>query len=153
VDSFTSKRIGVLTGEAYHELAFWYPVLRFRELEATVTVLGRDAERTYRSRLGYPVLSNVSTAAERGTDFDVIIGAGERALGVSGILKGRRVSAVAEMRSELHAFGAECIDAPVMIDGSMITARSVEDIPAFFRALLTALETADPKFGHAASRR
>jgi protease I len=73
VDSFTSKRIGVLAGEAYHELAFWYPVLRFRELGAIITVLGRDAERTYRSRLGYPILPNVSIAAERGTDFDAII--------------------------------------------------------------------------------
>ena len=71
--SFTSKCIGVVAGEDYHELAFWYPVLRFRELGAAVTVVGSDADKTYRSRLGYPVLPDAGIAVASGTKFDAIV--------------------------------------------------------------------------------
>jgi protease I len=185
VGSFASKRIGVVAGEDYHELAFWYPVLRFRELGAAVTVVGSEADKTHRSRLGYPVLPDVGIAAASGTKFDAIVltegaaprspadaaavafltaasqagailaalGAGEKALGCAGLLRGRRVSASPETRPELQSFGAECIAEPVVIDGSMITARSVDDIPGFIRALLAALDAADTKAEPSASRR
>lgn len=185
MDSFASKRIGVVAGDDYHELAFWYPVLRFRELGAAVTVIGSDADKTYRSRLGYPVLPDVGIAAAGGTRFDAIVltegappkspadadaiafltgasrggtilaalGAGEKALACAGLLRGRRVSASPEMRPELQSFGAECIAEPVVVDAPMITARSVDDIPGFFRALLAALDAADPKAEPSASRR
>ena len=185
MSSLASKRIGVIAGDDYHELAFWYPVLRFREAVAAVTVIGADADRTYRSRLGYPVLPDMGLAAAGSTKFDSIVltegavprtsadteaanflsaaarggsilaalGAGERALGCSGLLKGRRVSAPAEARRELQSFGAECIGDPVVVDGSIITAGSVDDIPAFFRTLLTALNASESKPAPSATRR
>lgn len=178
-----SKRIGVIAGDDYHELAFWYPVLRFREEGAAVTVIGSDADKTYRSRLGYPVLPDIGVAAAKDAKFDAIVltegaapksssdaeaidflstaarggailaalGAGERALACAGLLKGRRVSASAEARRELQSLGAECISEPVVIDGSLITAASVDDIPSFFRALLTTLDPSGSK--SAATRR
>jgi len=179
VGSCASKRIGVVVGDNYHELEFWYPVLRFREMGAAVTVVGPDAERTYRSRLGYPVLPDASiadassikfdaivlpegaapnssnetrtveflTAASRGGAIMAALSTGVMALGSAGLLKGRRVSASAETRPQLQAFGADCIAEPVVVDGRMITARSVDDIPAFFRALLAAIDPDSVRLG------
>ena len=185
MSSFGSKRIGVIAGDDYHELAFWYPVLRFREAGAAVTVIAAEADKTYRSRLGYPVLPDSGIGTAKNEKFDAIVltegapprsssdteaigfltsaarggaimaalGAGERALACAGLLKGRRVSATAEARRELQSIGAECIAEPVVIDGSLITAGSVDDIPAFFKALLTALDPSGSKSSSAATRR
>jgi protease I len=73
VGVLASKRIGVVAGDDYHELAFWYPVLRFREAGAGVVVIGADADKTYRSRLGYPVLPDIGITAAGGTKFDAIV--------------------------------------------------------------------------------
>jgi protease I len=169
----------------YHELAFWSPVLRFREAGAGVVVIGADAEKTYRSRLGHPVLPDIGIAAAGGTKFDAIVliegaipkssddaealvfltkalrsgailaalGAGGGALACAGLLKVRRVSARAEARRELDSFGAECIVEPVVIDGPIVTAGSVDDIPAFFKSLLTVLEASASKPAPSATRR
>jgi len=185
VGALASKRVGVVAGDDYHELAFWYPVLRFREAGATVTVIGADADKTYRSRLGYPVLPDIGVAEAVGTNFNAIVltegaiprtsadaaaidflvtasrggailaalGAGEKALGCAGLLKGRRVSAGAEAQRELQPFGAECVAEPVVIDGSIITAGSVDEIPAFFKALQTALEASQTKSASSDRRR
>jgi len=73
VGSLASKRIAVIAGDDYHELAFWYPVLRFREAGAAVAILGSDADKTYRSRLGYPVLPDTGIAAAKNEKFDAVI--------------------------------------------------------------------------------
>ena len=183
--SLGSKRIAVVAGDNYHELAFWYPVLRFREAGATVTVVAPDADKTYRSRLGYPVLPDIGIAAATGTKFDAVVltegaaprtsadseaigflsaasrggailaalGSGEKALGCAGLLKGRRVSAGADSRRELQSLGAECVAEPVVVDGSIITAGSVDDIPPFFRALKTALDASEAQPAASATRR
>jgi len=185
VSSLGSKRIGVVAGDDYHELAFWYPVLRFREAGATVTVIGSDADKTYRSFLGYPVLPDIGLAAAKSESFDAIVltqgapptsssdteaigfltgaaragailaalGRGERALAYAGLLKGRRVSATAEARRDLQSLGAECLSEPVVVDGGLITAGSIDDLPTFFRALLTALDPSDSKSSPSATRR
>lgn len=183
--ALASKRIGVIAGDDYHELAFWYAVLRFREAGAGVVVIGADADKTYRSRLGYPVMPDIAIAAAGDTKFDAIVltegaipkssadaeavsflkkasrngailaavGAGESALGCAGLLRGRRVSGGGEARRELQSFGAECIADPVVIDGPIVTAGSVDDIPALFKSLLNALNAIASKPACSAARR
>jgi len=96
---------------------------------------------------------NFLSAAARGGSILAALGAGEKALGCAGLLKGRRVSAPAEARRELQSLGAECIGDPVVVDGSTITAGSVDDIPASFRALLKALDASELKPAPSATRR
>lgn len=185
MSSLGSKRIGVIAGDSYHELAFWYAVLRFREAGAAVTVIGSDADKTYRSRLGYPVLPDTGFTAATNEKFDAIVltegappksssdteaiafltsaaragailaalGTGEQALASAGFLKARRVSATPETQRELQASGAECLSEAVVVDGTIITAGSINDIPSFFRALLTALDPSDSKSAPSATRR
>jgi protease I len=145
-------RVGVLVRDGYQELEFWYPLLRLREEGADVTVIGAG-DRTYHSRLGYPVIPDVTLAsASDQLDAIVVPGAsardavdadtrqflkqahargaivaatseGPRALAEAGILQGQKASSEG-----------------VSVDGSVITARSADDLPAFFRALDAALQ-------------
>jgi protease I len=49
------------------------------------------------------------------------------------LLRGRRVTSTPSIRDDLLAAGAEWIDAPVVVDGRLVTARLPPDIPAWMR--------------------
>ncbi len=67
------KRIAILAETNYHELELWYPLLRMREADAAVTVVGMPGVEEYKSKLGYPVKVNVAAEAVSANDFDAII--------------------------------------------------------------------------------
>jgi protease I len=75
----------VLVENDYHELGFWYPVLRLREMGAEVRVASPSADQTYFSTLGYPVIADLDLAAAAEWRTDLLIvpggGAGERLAG------------------------------------------------------------------------
>lgn len=58
----------------------------------------------------------------------------------AGILKGRTVTSFFAIRADMEAAGAKWVDREVQSDGPLITARKPEDLPAFCRELLKALE-------------
>jgi protease I len=72
----------LLAEDGYHELGFWYPLLRLRELGADVSVAGPEAGQTYMSALGYPVVTELDLAAAAAAKPDLLIvpggAAGER---------------------------------------------------------------------------
>ncbi len=63
----------VLVENGYHELGFWYPVLRLREMGADVRVAGPSAGQTYFSTLGYPVIPDLDLAAAAVQRTDLLI--------------------------------------------------------------------------------
>jgi protease I len=65
--------VGVLVDNQYQELEFWYPVLRFREYGANVVVIGASNTTTYGSKLGFPVVPEVSAADVNGADLDAVV--------------------------------------------------------------------------------
>ena len=67
------KRIAVLVEQKYEELELWYPVYRFREAGATVTLVGPEAGKTYPSKLGYPAKATVAAADAKAADFDGVV--------------------------------------------------------------------------------
>jgi protease I len=67
------KRIAVLAENMYQEMELWYPVYRFREAGAKVTVVGPAAGKTYTSKTGYPVTTDADAASVREADFDAVI--------------------------------------------------------------------------------
>jgi protease I len=71
--SSATARVGVVVSDGYQELEFWYPVLRFREEGAAVTVIGADGERTYVSKLGYPVIPDAAVSGLSPENFDLIV--------------------------------------------------------------------------------
>jgi protease I len=69
----SGKRVAVLAEQKYEELELWYPVFRFREAGAAVTIVGPEAGRIYPSKLGYPVKSDAAAADVQADQFDAII--------------------------------------------------------------------------------
>jgi protease I len=168
--SSTTARIGVVVGDGYQELEFWYPVLRFREEGAAVTVIGAEGERTYVSKLGYPVIPDAPVGSVSVNDFDLIvvpsgatakgalprfledavakgcllgaIGDAPRALAAAGLLRGRRIAAPKVLKDELAAAGAISSGDSVTADRGIVTAASADDLPGFYKALADGLARA-----------
>ena len=55
-------------------------------------------------------------------------------------LAGRRLTSFFSIRDDLENAGAEWVDEAVVIDGNVITSRTPDDLPAFMRAVVSALE-------------
>lgn len=59
------------------------------------------------------------------------------------VLKGRTVTSWPSIRTDLANAGAEVVDQEVVVDKNLITSRKPDDIPAFNRAVIAALETVE----------
>ena len=55
-------------------------------------------------------------------------------------VRGKRVTSWPSLQTDIRNAGGEWVDAEVAVDGNLITSRNPDDIPAFSRALLEALE-------------
>ena len=60
------------------------------------------------------------------------------------ILKGRTVTSFFAIRDDLVHAGAEWVDREVVRDGPLISARTPDDLPAFCREMLQALQSGRP---------
>jgi protease I len=58
----------------------------------------------------------------------------------AGIVRGRRLTSSVGIRDDLLNAGAEWLDAPVVVDGNIISARVPKDLPAFGTAMVEWLE-------------
>ncbi len=67
------RRIAVLAADLYQEMEIWYPLLRFREDGAETVAVGAEAGKTYSSKKGYPVVSDISIAEAHAKDFDAVV--------------------------------------------------------------------------------
>jgi protease I len=56
------------------------------------------------------------------------------------ILKGKTVTSFFAIKDDLVHAGATFVDLEVAVDGKLITSRKPEDLPAFCRAIIAALE-------------
>ena len=72
--TLTGKRAIVFVEANYHDLEFWYPVLRLREEGAEVVIVGTGSAESYIGRHGYP-LSKVDAVADKvnAKDFNAVI--------------------------------------------------------------------------------
>ena len=61
------------------------------------------------------------------------------------VVDGRRVTSWPSVRTDLENAGADVVDEEVVIDGKLITSRKPDDIPAFNKAIIAALEKAVAK--------
>ncbi len=60
----------------------------------------------------------------------------------AGVVEGRRATSWPSVRTDLANAGATVLDEEVVVDGNLITSRKPDDIPAFSRAVIDALEHA-----------
>ena len=56
------------------------------------------------------------------------------------VVDGRKVTSWPSIRTDLENAGADVVDEEVVVDGKLITSRKPDDIPAFNRAIIEALQ-------------
>jgi protease I len=56
------------------------------------------------------------------------------------VLRGRRATSWKSIRTDLRNAGADVVDEAAVTDGNIITSRKPDDVPAFTRALIEAIE-------------
>jgi len=57
------------------------------------------------------------------------------------LLRGRRATAWTSIRTDLRNAGATVVDEAAVTDGNIITSRKPDDVPAFTRALIAAIQS------------
>ena len=65
-------------------------------------------------------------------------------------MQGREATCYTSIRTDLANAGARVVDKEVAIDGNIITSRNPDDIPAFSKAIISALEGKNAKLTEAA---
>ncbi|WP_206240591.1 type 1 glutamine amidotransferase domain-containing protein [Novosphingobium terrae] len=61
-------------------------------------------------------------------------------LAEANVLQGRTVTSWPSIRTDLRNAGAQVVDQAVVVDGNLITSRKPDDIPAFSKAVIAALQ-------------
>jgi len=59
----------------------------------------------------------------------------------AGVLAGRTVTCFFAIRADVEAAGARFVDREVVVDGNLVTSRKPDDLPAFCREILKALDS------------
>lgn len=58
----------------------------------------------------------------------------------AGIVAGRRLTSTVGIKDDVENAGAEWVDAPVVVDGNIVSARVPKDLPVFGRTMVEVLE-------------
>jgi protease I len=67
------KKVALLLDNLYQEMEAWYPYFRLKEAGAEVTVIAAEAGKTYTSKVGYPMKSDLSYGQAKAADYDGVI--------------------------------------------------------------------------------
>ena len=132
------------TGKPEYESKLGYPVkadvdagaVKASELDAIVVPGGYapDILRRYDD-----VTSLVRDVDRRGGVVAAICHAGW-VLVSAGILRGRKATCFSAIKDDVVNAGAEYVDAEVVVDRNLVTSRKPDDLPAFCRAIIDALD-------------
>jgi protease I len=76
---------------------------------------------------------------------------GAQVLISAGVVGKKRLTCWEGIRDDVRAAGGEYVDAEVVVDGNLITSRSPDDLPAFCREIIRAIDTAKRDTGRAAA--
>jgi protease I len=150
------KRVAILVEDDYKALEVWYPLLRFREAEAAVTVVGLTA-RSYVSTDGIPIQADAGVEQVRADDFEaIVIPGGSAAETISqhpamlaliseAIRQHKVIAMIVQSRQEkmLNDEGSSEIGA-VIQESNLIKAQPPVDLPAFCRMIIAALSSPSP---------
>ena len=85
-----------------------------------------------------PMVKLVREAAQQGKVVAAICHAGWMLVS-AGILKGRKATCFFSIKDDMVNAGARWVDRDVVVDGTLITSRKPDDLPAFCREIVRAL--------------
>ena len=136
-----SKAVAILVHEDYQDLELWYPLLRLREEGKQVSVVSAEPNKTYFSKLEYPVIPDYGIDEVQGRDFAAVVIPGGRSAKIiaeeprmvrfikDAAAHGAVLAAISEGATAVSAAGA----------ASGVSARSTDQLPEFCRSLFQAL--------------
>lgn len=111
---------------------------RAADFDAVVIPGGYSPDHMRRSP---ELVALVREMAEDGKPVAAICHAGWM-LASAGVLKGRRATSYFSIKDDMVNAGAEWTDREVVVDGNLITSRQPDDLPAFLREIIRAIEGA-----------
>lgn len=168
-----NKKIAMFLEEGFEDLEFWVTVMRLREEDAQVTIVGTQAGKTVHGKNALTAKSDVAAQEVSAKEFDAVVVPGGWApdklrrypavtkivadayaskkivglichaglVGISAnIVRGHRATGSLGIKDDLVNAGATWVDEAAFRDGNIVWGRVVEDIPAFCRELVTAIE-------------
>lgn len=106
------------------------------DLDAVIVPGGYAPDRIRRHP---PMLDLVRGVFEQGKVVAMICHAGWVPIS-AGIVKGKRVTSVSAIRDDLINAGAQWVNEEVVRDGNLISSRTPDDLPAFCREIIVALQ-------------
>ena len=136
-----SKPVAILVHEDYQDLELWYPLLRLREEGKAVSVISAEANKTYMSKLEYPVIADHGIDEVKGADFGAVLIVGGRSAKIiaeeprmqrfikEAAANGALLGAMSEGASAFAAAGVS----------AKLVAKSTDQLPEFCRSLFQAL--------------
>jgi protease I len=68
-----AKKIAILVDEQYQVLEIWYPYYRLKEAGFKVDLVAAEAKKEYKSKEGYPCVSQVAAGKGSASDYDCLI--------------------------------------------------------------------------------
>ena len=140
------KKVVIPVEEMFNTHEFWYPYYRLKEAGCEVVVMGSGSAETYTGKPGTEVTVDVNADQVSASEFDGIVIPGGyapdimRMLASADILRRKSVTSVAAIKDDLVHAGATWVDQEVVVDGNLITSRTPDDLPAFMRAIIHALQ-------------
>lgn len=130
-------KVGVFLYEGFQEVEFWYPVLRLREANVDVAVIGVQHGEASSSLLGYPVVPNVSLAQVQPGDFAALIVPGGNVAGIAENAAFLSFLKDAEAKGVVLAASSQ---AASLLKNPKFVAKSADDVPALMRTLVKELK-------------
>lgn len=107
------------------------------EVHCLVLPGGRSPERL---REDAPVAVDVTRRCVEGDAVVAAICHGPQLLASADLLDGRQVACYPGIADDVEHAGATYVDEPVVVDGTIVTSRLPEDLPAFMRETTTKLQ-------------
>ena len=143
-----AKKIAVMVDQMYQVLEVWYPYFRLKEAGLEVYFVAAEAKKEYPSKEGYPCVSmrrsaDVIKFANDMVNSGKLIAAichGGWLLCSTKMYRGKKATCFMAIKDDIINAGAEYIDTECVVDRNLITSRKPEDLPAFCKAILKALE-------------
>jgi protease I len=136
-----SKPVAILVHDDYQDLELWYPLLRLREEGKAVSVISAEPNKTYLSKLEYPVIADHGIDEVKGADFGAVLIVGGRSAKIiaeeprmqrfikEAAASGALLAAMSEGASAFAAAGAS----------PKLVAKGTDQLPEFCRSLFQAL--------------
>lgn len=121
-------RAAILVENMYQEMEVWYPIFRFKEIGAQVTVFGPERAK-YTSKLGYPVQADAPASDARADDFDVVVVPGGFAPDLMRVCK-PMVSFVREMNERGKLVAAICHGTWLLVSAGALKGRKATGAPS-----------------------